>query len=219
MYQKFKFIHIFGTDGSGKTTLSYILFKSNVIFAKNGNVIIRKRRRSYFNDLLAFLFERLSPARIQKGGDGRIIKIHGAHKLWPLWIILEVLGMRLWYILRVMPYKRKCVCIFDRFIIDMIVSDTYMLGIEYFKKLLCLYTKTFSDLLKKSIFIHVDAPIYIIMERRKDETDPAVYIYTQKFLYNFLSKVFNAIKLDTSITSISGSFKIAVSILNELIRD
>lgn len=209
-----RLIHLFGADGTGKTTISYVLKCMLNKYFKC--VIIRKRRRSPLNDFFLYFIAKLSPKRVLRGGDGRIIKIYNIHKLWLLWIVMQVLGMKLWYIFRLyIPYKRGCIIILDRFIIDMIVADAYLLGLSYFKKLVCIYISTFCNIIRLSHLIHIDASINTIIKRRKRELDPLSYLATQRLLYNILTKIFKPYIVKTdSISSKEASLLILKKIFS-----
>jgi len=211
-------IHLFGVDGTGKTTLAYLLeYILKTIFGFKC-VVIRKRRRSPLNDFLVNFLSKLIPEHIIRGGDGRIIRIYGIYKLIWLWLVFQIIGMKLWYIFRIaIPKMHDCIIILDRYIIDMIVSDTYFFqNINLFKKFLCIYTSVFRKELLHAHLFHVNASIYTIVKRRGKESDPLNYLVIQGSLFRIIAKIFDVYEINTdTLTPIKAVMLMLKSIFSE----
>lgn len=193
-------ISIFGPDGVGKSTQTRMLAKSLLDRGINVRLVWIK---SYHT--LAFLiyrlFVKLSPRSIIFNPDGAVIRINAicnnsiGRMIWS-WI--EFLSLLPVVIIRVyIPLWNGCVVIADRYIVDSIVSIAYALNEPNFASTLLAKIMLFF-IPKNSLLIHLDSDYDEIERRRGGKADSQELIVFQRSMYNDISKIIGAVKINTA---------------------
>lgn len=193
-------IIFFGPDGSGKTTQS-ILLKSYLV--KRGYKVKRVWIRSNHSlaALISRIFIKLGYYKIVFSPEGNaypVFDIKLLPKLKGVWSFIEFFSVLPWILLKVnFPLFFGYVVIADRYLIDTVVTLAYTFEDTNF------LTGFIANILlrmmpQKTSYIHFDAEIEDILDRRKNENIKKDFIVFQKKWYRYFSSSFCALSVNTS---------------------
>lgn len=194
------FVSIFGPDGAGKSTQVRIL--ANYFAAKGFKVkIVWIKSYHTLAYVLCKIFEKLSPYSIVRNSYGIVIRISPiANNKFSriIWAWIEFISLLPWIVIRVyLPLLMGINVLADRYLIDSIVSISYSLNDPRFA--FSFLARLMLRLIpKNSILIYLDSEYEEIRKRRGEMADTEEYILFQKSIYNVLSRVLGALRIDTS---------------------
>jgi thymidylate kinase len=205
-------IILFGSDGSGKTTLAKALAKE--FESRSFNVKISWMRGSH--TLASLLARFLSKFTLFRGSDNPYYRMsipNSAKKVWQLIEFISVLPILLTRF--ILPCSLGYTVIAERYIPDFLVwvavttDDPSYLNSFSARTLLALTLKT-------RIRIYVKADIKELIDRR-DDMDPS-FIKKGFTLYEKLAKSIGSFTLDTTDKNVDESLNILLAFLDKNLK-
>lgn len=193
-----------GVDGSGKTTLANLLFEDLKSKGYNSRYVWIKAQHTF-----AFLISKVLTAfgwnRTFRNPNGIAVsgfRVHEgifARKVWPVIEFLSVLPLVIFKVK--LPILFGCKIVFDRYLIDTIVSisvSTQNMGfVDSFIGGLLLKMMP-----KESVVIILDADLYTVLKRRPDIEYSFDEVTNAMKLYRVLGRKMKAFSLNTTILTI-----------------
>lgn len=198
-------ILFFGPDGSGKSTLSRKLYQA---LHDERRVLLSWMRGSH---TMASLIARiLSRIKAFKGIDNPYYNIKVPRSMRGLWAVIEFVSMLpILFFKYLLPHKFKYVVIGERSIPDFIAW--VILTLNYPGYLKTLQAKFLLRILNTHFKIYVTASLNELVRRRNDMN--RTILLKELVIYEFLYRVLNAHKLDTTGKSIEESLNEILSIV------
>lgn len=199
-----KAFYLLGVDGSGKSTLSQYIIKK----ARSRNQHMRYLYARHFPILLAPLKKCAKYTIFRKENSTRNYQSYHQKKtnftsknrlIGKLYGVVWIMDYVLTTYLKIFSlYFRRGKTIIDRYYIDVVVNISDTLNIK--NKDLVLFVKRFSKLFPTpSHIFYLNLPVEVAFSR-KDDIDSLDYLQARKDKYDLLSKEFNFIELDATLS-------------------
>jgi thymidylate kinase len=212
-----RLILLTGIDGSGKTTVAYLVIR----YLESNGVRTRYAWVKSFHSLSYIVSNMLRNTRLwctvinPTGMQVRQFDPTYSKPFQKLWYLLELISVLPWIIVRIyLPLLARITVVADRYVPDTIVTISVRMKQPDFHR--SFIGRLLSSLIPKgTVMVHLDASIDTVINRKPDIEYTRSQIVSQIKMYKLLAKKLSAFTVDTSKLDAKQTLEKVIKILEK----